>query len=93
MCNDYEQHVRWTEYCKMMRDLELHIPTRQTELDLPPKAGDIKINNRGPIKAQSVHLLAPVARHRGGASQGRPPSAEVHSHPAVGERPLSPSVS
>lgn len=48
MCNDYEQHVRWAEYCKMMQDLELGIPAQQTELDLP-QADDIKINDRGPV--------------------------------------------
>jgi putative SOS response-associated peptidase YedK len=48
MCNDYEQHVRWAEYCKMMQDLELGIPSHQTELDLP-EASDIKINDRGPV--------------------------------------------
>ncbi|MAA99183.1 MULTISPECIES: SOS response-associated peptidase family protein [Hyphomicrobiales] len=48
MCNNYEQHVRWQEYCKMMQNLELGIPTQQTELDLP-EADDIKINDRGPV--------------------------------------------
>lgn len=48
MCNAYEQHLRWAEYCKMMQDLELDIPTQQTELDLP-QADDIKINDRRPV--------------------------------------------
>lgn len=48
MCNDYEQHVRWAEYCKMMQDLELGIPTQQNELDLP-MSDDIKINDVGPV--------------------------------------------
>ena len=26
MCNDYERHVRWTEYCKMTQILEVGIP-------------------------------------------------------------------
>lgn len=26
MCNNYEQHVRWQQYCKMMQDLALGIP-------------------------------------------------------------------
>lgn len=34
MCNDYEQHVAWAEYCKMMQALELGMPTQQSELDL-----------------------------------------------------------
>ncbi|WP_424629629.1 SOS response-associated peptidase [Bradyrhizobium sp. SYSU BS000235] len=48
MCNDYEQHIRWKQYCDMMQALELGIPTKQTELDLPV-ADDIKINDLGPV--------------------------------------------
>ncbi|MGX9394074.1 SOS response-associated peptidase family protein (plasmid) [Nitrobacteraceae bacterium UC4446_H13] len=48
MCNAYEQHVRWAEYCKMMQNLALDIPAQQTDLDLP-QADDIKINDRGPV--------------------------------------------
>lgn len=48
MCNDYEQHIRWAEYCDMMRSLELGIPTDQTELDLP-QADDVKINDLAPV--------------------------------------------
>ncbi|MBN8956155.1 MAG: SOS response-associated peptidase [Rhizobiales bacterium] len=61
MCNDYEQHVRWAEYCKMMQDLALDIPTQQTELDLP-QADDIKINDRGPVmRAAGNHVeLVPM---------------------------------
>lgn len=58
MCNDYEQHVRWAEYCKMMQDLALDIPTHQTELDLP-QADDVKINDHGPVMravGDHVHL-------------------------------------
>jgi putative SOS response-associated peptidase YedK len=48
MCNDYEQHVLWAEYCKMMQALELSIPAHQTEFDLS-QADDIKINDMGPV--------------------------------------------
>ncbi len=48
MCNAYEQHVKWAEYCKMMQALELGIPSRQSELDLP-QADDIRINQMGPV--------------------------------------------
>jgi len=48
MCNDYEQHVRWAEYRKMMQDLELGIPSQQAELDLP-QADDVRINDIGPV--------------------------------------------
>ncbi|MGB3834240.1 MAG: SOS response-associated peptidase [Mesorhizobium sp.] len=48
MCNAYEQHVKWVEYVRMMQELELGIPTQQTELDLP-QADDIRINQMGPV--------------------------------------------
>jgi putative SOS response-associated peptidase YedK len=48
MCNNYEQHVRWADYCKMMQALELGIPSRQSELDLL-QAGDVRINDTGPV--------------------------------------------
>ena len=49
MCNAYEQHVRWVEYCQMMQALELGIPTQQTELDLPVKGEDTRINDLAPV--------------------------------------------
>lgn len=48
MCNAYEQHVRWVEYSKMMQDLELGIPTQQTELDLP-QSDLVRINDMAPV--------------------------------------------
>jgi putative SOS response-associated peptidase YedK len=48
MCNDYERHIRWVEYCRMMQDLALDIPTRPSELDLPP-ADDVRINETAPV--------------------------------------------
>jgi putative SOS response-associated peptidase YedK len=56
MCNAYEQHVRWVEYCQMMQALELEIPTRQTELDLP-QADDIRINDMGPVMRATGNLI------------------------------------
>lgn len=48
MCNDYEQHIAWAEYCKLMEQLALGIPTGQSESDLP-QADDIKIGDQGPV--------------------------------------------
>ena len=48
MCNAYEQHVKWVEYCKMMQALELGIPTQQSEFDLP-ESGDVRINDMAPV--------------------------------------------
>lgn len=56
MCNAYEQHVRWVEYCQMMQALELEIPTQQTELDLP-QADDIRINDMGPVMRATGNMI------------------------------------
>jgi hypothetical protein len=48
MCNDYEQHIAWAEYCKLMQMLELDIPSKQSDLELP-QADDIKVNDLGPV--------------------------------------------
>lgn len=45
MCNDYEQHILWAEYCRMLESLALEIPTHQTELDLP-QVDDIHVKIR-----------------------------------------------
>lgn len=70
MCNDYEQHVRWAEYCKMMQDLDLGIPTRQTELDLP-EADDIRINDVGPVMRASGNVVELVSTSFSFAPTGR----------------------
>jgi len=56
MCNAYEQHVKWVEYCQMMQALELGIPTHQTELDLPQSA-EIRINHMGPVMRAAGNLI------------------------------------
>jgi|ERR1700722_1344321 hypothetical protein len=55
MCNDYEQHVRWTDYRKLMQALDLAIPSHQSELDLP-RADDIRINDRGPVMRAAIAI-------------------------------------
>jgi len=52
MCNDYEQQVRWGEYCKIMQAVELRVVGHQGEADLP-QADDIRINDIGPVMRAS----------------------------------------
>jgi putative SOS response-associated peptidase YedK len=61
MCNDYEQPVRWHQYRAMMRTLELGLPTREGDADLP-QADDIRINDVGPVMraAGNVVELVPM---------------------------------
>jgi putative SOS response-associated peptidase YedK len=48
MCNDYEQHIVWAEYQRLMQEIALGIPTQQNELNLS-RADDIRIGDEGPV--------------------------------------------
>jgi putative SOS response-associated peptidase YedK len=52
MCNDYEQHVAWAEYQRLMQEVALDIPAQQNELNLP-QADDIRIGDQGPVMRRS----------------------------------------
>lgn len=73
MCNAYEQHVKWAEYCMMMQALELGIPTQQSELDLP-QSENVRINDMAPvmravgnsIELASMNFSFPPSGHKGG---------------------------
>ena len=56
MCNDYEQHVLWAEYRRMMQDLALDIPAHQSEFDLR-QADDIRINDMAPVMRAAGNLI------------------------------------
>ena len=64
MCNDYEQHILWHEYCKMMQALVLGVPTLQSERDLPI-ADDIRINDLGPVMRAAGNGIELVAMNFG----------------------------
>jgi len=61
MCNDYEQHVAWTDYRRAVEQLELGIPTHQSGRDLP-LADDIRVNEVGRVMraAGNVVELVPM---------------------------------
>jgi len=48
MCNSYEVHVAWAEYCALMQRLALGMPTGQSEADLW-RADDVKISDPAPV--------------------------------------------
>lgn len=48
MCNDYEQHLKWKEYCELMQQLALGLPVDSSETDLPA-ADDIRVNDMAPV--------------------------------------------
>ena len=48
MCNDYEQHVRYADYQRAIRALELSPPDAESASDLPA-ADDVKIGDMGSV--------------------------------------------
>ena len=56
MCNDYEQHVAYAEYCAAMQAENLGIPTNQGEADLP-RYDDIKVNQIAPVMRASGNVV------------------------------------
>lgn len=70
MCNDYEQHIRWAEYCEMMQALKFGIPSHQSELDLP-RADDIKVNDMAPVMRTAGNDIELAQLNFGLPSSGR----------------------
>lgn len=48
MCNDVEQQIAWRDYCAALQAVALGIPTRQSELDLPPR-DHVRIRDLGAV--------------------------------------------
>jgi putative SOS response-associated peptidase YedK len=60
MCNDYEQHLKWIEYCELMQKLALGISIENGPDDLP-QADDTRVNDTAPVmraQGNSVVLTA-----------------------------------
>jgi putative SOS response-associated peptidase YedK len=84
MCNDYEQHVRWAEYCRLMQALELGIPTGQSEADLP-RADHIRINDLAPVMCASGNAVE-LTSMRFGFPPPRPRASPVFNFRSEGRR-------
>jgi len=84
MCNDYEQHVAWAEYCKMMQALALGVPAQQSARDLQ-QADDIRINDLGPVMRASANGIE-LAPMRFGFPPASPRGAPVFNFRSEGRR-------
>lgn len=84
MCNDYEQHIAWAEYCELMRSLRLEVPTQQGELDLPI-ANDIKIGDIGPVMRAAGNAIE-LAPMQFGFPQPNPKGGPVFNFRSEGRR-------
>jgi putative SOS response-associated peptidase YedK len=84
MCNDYEQHIRWAEYCRMMQALELGTPAEQSETDLA-QADHIRIGDNGPVMRASGNAIE-LAPMRFGFPPPRPRASPVFNFRSEGRR-------
>jgi hypothetical protein len=84
MCNDYEQHIAWAEYCKKMLSLELGVPTQQSELDLR-QTDDIKVNDRGPVMLAAGNGID-LAQMRFGFHRSSPRGGPVFNFRSQGRK-------
>jgi hypothetical protein len=93
MCNDYEQHIAWAQYQRLMQEIALEIPGQQNELNLP-RADDVRIGDEGPVKRRcgdAVELtsmrfgFAPARPKAGRSSTSDPKAAAANAdRPAWG---------
>ena len=70
MCNDYEQHIRYAEYRKMMESLDLGIPEHQGDADFP-LADDIRIGDIAPVMRASGNAIELAQMKFGFPPKGR----------------------
>lgn len=54
MCNDYEAHIRYTEYRALMQTLAISTPAHESELDLP-QADDVRIGESAAVMRVAEH--------------------------------------
>ena len=84
MCNVYEQHISWEQYTRAIRDLDLGLPTRQAEADLP-RADQIRIGDLGPMMRASDNLVELVPMQFG-FPPPRPKAPPVFNFRSEGRR-------
>lgn len=84
MCNDYERHIEWKDYCDALAKAHLGMPADAGPKQLPA-AGDVRVNDTSPIvrAAGNVVELAPL---RWGFAPPRPGAAPVFNFKSEGRR-------
>jgi putative SOS response-associated peptidase YedK len=82
MCNDYEQHIVWAEYQRLMQEIALGISTQQNELNLP-RTDDIRIGDEGPVM-RSADGAVELVSMRFGFPPPKPKAAPVFNFRSEG---------
>ena len=84
MCNEYEQQIAYAAYCRMMQDLELGMPTQQTELDLP-LAARVAITDVAPVMRAAGNVVE-LAQMRFSFPPPKPGGKPVFNYRSEGRR-------
>ena len=61
MCNDYEQHIAWAEYCRMMASLALKVPSQETNCQVHLRGCSPDIPQLQPSSVGAQHRTATCA--------------------------------
>ncbi len=85
MCNDYEQHITWTQYKRALESVSVTIPPRQGELDLL-QADDVRINDIAPVMRAAGEGVVELAPMRFGFPAPRPKASPVFNFRSEGRR-------
>ncbi len=84
MCNEYEQQIAYAAYVRMMQDLELGMPTQQTEIDLPPSAR-VAITDVAPVMRAAGNIVE-LAQMRFSFPPPRPGGKPVFNYRSEGRK-------
>jgi len=82
MCNDYEQHVTYRQYCEALKALDLDTPSAESATDLP-QADDIRVGDMAPVLRPAGNGVELVAM-RFGWPPPRPKAAPVFNFKSDG---------
>ena len=84
MCNDYERHVEWEDYCRAMAEAELGMPAAANEAQLP-SADDVRVGDVAPVIVASGNT-AELVPMTWGFPPARPKGAPVFNFRSEGRR-------
>jgi putative SOS response-associated peptidase YedK len=74
MCNDYEQHAEWDQYCRAMAEAQLGMPA-DVRPDQLPQVDDVRVKDIAPVMVASGNTvgLVPMTWGFPAGKPGRPP--------------------
>ena len=82
MCNDYQVHIEWEQYCAALAAAELGLPVDATPADLPAR-DDIRVKDSAPVLVASGNV-AKLVPMRWGFPPARAKAAPVFNFRSEG---------